>query len=72
MTVGDDEARAAAYRAQTARREAFRAEMRARLAGDPVAAAELRANYQPLTDAANDAGGPWDDFPEPAEGHANG
>lgn len=46
----DEEARAAAYRAQAVKREAFEKAQRARLAGDPVARAELAANWQPIVD----------------------
>jgi hypothetical protein len=72
MPVGDDEERAAAYRAQQARREAYRLQMRERLRGSEAAARRQRENWQPIIDAAQEQGVQDDDEVEPVKGHANG
>lgn len=45
----DSETRAAAYREQQSRREAFRLNLEARLAGSESAAAAVRESWAPLT-----------------------
>lgn len=52
--MDDEERRAALYRAQCARRAANRAAQLARLAGDPAAAARVRAAWAPLLPAPSD------------------
>lgn len=60
MTDLEEEARAAAYLLQSARREAFNRAMEQRLAGNPVAAAIVKDNWQPLADWAAQAQEPPD------------
>jgi hypothetical protein len=50
--MADDAARVALYRSQRASRIAHRQMIELSLAGDPVAAAAVRAGFQPLIDAA--------------------
>jgi hypothetical protein len=50
MAVGDDEDRAAAYRAEHGRREAYRVSLEAQLSGSPSAAAAVREHWQPIID----------------------
>ena len=54
MPIGDDEARASAYRQQAARRQANRRAIAARMSGSPSAAAHIRDNFRAITDPQPD------------------
>lgn len=55
--IVEEEVRAAAYREQLARRLEFQRFLVARLAGDPAAAAAVKAAWQPVLDARADREG---------------
>jgi len=53
--IAEEEARATIYRAQLASRAAYQRARLVALAGDPAAAAEVKANWQPFIDARLEA-----------------
>jgi hypothetical protein len=73
MPVGDDDARASAYRQQAVRRQAFRDSLRVRMMGNEAAAMAVRDHWRAVSDPQiEDMGGVTDDGSDrPIQGVAN-